>query len=74
MKLTLPNKKILVKLNRQDETNLHATLALLRELCEEMETNNVSNINCDYGNEWEMEDLLNTIGFLDDFLSIESIS
>lgn len=61
-------------MNREDETNLHATLTLLQELCEEMETNNVSNINCDYGNKYEIEDLKNTIYFLDDFLAIESIS
>ena len=73
MKLILPNKKILVELGEEDKTSLNIILTILNEICDKMEENSLSNINSNYGH-WEIDDLKNTIYFLDDFLDIESIS
>lgn len=73
MKFILPNKTILVELNEEDKASLNVILTVLDEICGKMEENSLSNINCNYGH-WEIEDLKNTIYFLDAFLSIESVS
>ena len=73
MKFTLPNKTILVELGEEDKASLNIILTILNEICDKMEANSLSNINSNYSH-WEIEDLKNTIYFLDDFLDIESIS
>lgn len=74
MKFIAPTQSVSVRLTEKEETMIRETRDCLAELFGYMEENAFFNIHCDYGGEYEIDELGACLNFLDEIVDIKSIS